>query len=101
MWPLREDVQVISSPDALKVPTVQFLALCCIHWTGRAVQTVQVKGQPDAELRVQKWWGSGQAVGWCSGDCLFYKQWEQISTGASLGHVGRMSSGSGWGGALS
>lgn len=52
---------------------------------------MQVKGQPDAELKVQEWWGSGQAVG----QCLFYKQREQISIGASLGRVGRMSSESG------
>lgn len=58
-------------------------AMCMLDWTGSTVQTVQVKGQPDARLRVQEG-ETGQSVGLRLWACLFYKQWEQISIGASL-----------------
>jgi len=58
-------------------------AICMLHWTGRKVQRVHGKGQPDAMWRAQE--GGNWAV--CRvvlGACLFYKQWKQISIGARL-----------------
>lgn len=57
--------------------------LCTSRWSGSAVETVQVTGQPDAKQRVQE---GGNRPAWrlVVRPCLFYKQGERISIDAAL-----------------
>lgn len=58
--------------------------LCTSRWSGSAVETVEVTGQPDAKQRVREGGGNGPAWRLVVRPCLFYKQGERISVEGAL-----------------